>query len=186
MDHTTWKVLNSKYLYREPWLTVRKDHVQLPNGNEIPSYYILEYPDWVNVIAITKEKQFVFVRQYRPGLGKTCFELSAGVCEPEDASPLVSAQRELWEETGYGNGNWQELTVLSPNASTHTNVTYCFLATDVEQISTQHLETTEDLTVHLLSLEEVKQLLLHDEIKQALMVAPLWKYIALHTGGGNK
>jgi 8-oxo-dGTP pyrophosphatase MutT (NUDIX family) len=146
--------VSSKYLFRRPWLTVRCEDMLLPNGNHIPEYYILEYPDWVNTIAITKEGKFVFVRQYRPGIGRTCYELCAGVCEKEDVSPLVSAQRELWEETGYGNGNWQEYMVVSANPSTHTNLTHCFLATDVELIDHQHLEATEDISVHLFTLEE--------------------------------
>ena len=107
-----WKTVSSKYLFRRPWLTVRCEDMLLPNGNHIPEYYILEYPDWVNTIAITKDGKFVFVRQYRPGLGRTSYELCAGVCDKEDASPLVSAQRELWEETGYGKGNWQEYICL--------------------------------------------------------------------------
>ena len=155
----TWTVLSSEYLHRAPWLTVRKDHVVLPNGNHIPSYYILEYPNWVNTIAITRNGQFVFIRQYRHGIQETSYELCAGVCEEEDGSPMVSAQRELLEETGYGNGVWKEFMQISPNPSTHTNITYCFLATDVEKISEQHLEDTENLTVHLLSLQEVKDLL---------------------------
>lgn len=94
-----WEVISSEYLHRAPWLTVRKDHLVLPNGNHIPSYYILEYPDWVNTIAVTSDGQFVFIRQYRHGLQQTSYELCAGVCEKEDASPLASAQRELLEET---------------------------------------------------------------------------------------
>lgn len=175
-----WQVVSSKYLFRRPWLTVRCDDMLLPNGNHIPEYYILEYPDWVNTIAITKEGKFVFVRQFRPGIGKQLYELCAGVCEKEDASPLVSAQRELLEETGYGKGNWKEYMVISANPSTHTNLTHCFLATDVEQIDTQHLEDTEALTVHLLSLEEVKELLENGQIIQSLHAAPLWKYMAEH------
>ena len=146
-----WEVISSEYLHRAPWLTVRKDHLVLPNGNHIPSYYILEYPDWVNTIAVTSDGQFVFIRQYRHGLQQTSYELCAGVCEKEDASPLASAQRELLEETGYGNGSWQEYMQISPNPSTHTNITYCFLATGVEKISEQHLEDTESLSVHPVS-----------------------------------
>ena len=101
-----WKVLHSEYLSRKPWLTVRCDHLKLPNGNEIPNYYVLEYPDWINVLAITKDQKFVFVKQYRHALGITAYELCAGVCETSDASPLESAKRELSEETGYGNGTW--------------------------------------------------------------------------------
>ena len=93
-------------------------------------------------------------------------------------APMVSAQRELLEETGYGNGVWKEFMQISPNPSTHTNITYCFLATDVEKISEQQLEDTENLTVHLLSLQEVKELLQQGSIRQALMAAPLWKYMA--------
>ena len=175
-----WKTVSSKYLFRRPWLTVRCEDMLLPNGNHIPEYYILEYPDWVNTIAITKDGKFVFVRQYRPGLGRTSYELCAGVCDKEDASPLVSAQRELWEETGYGKGNWREYMGISANPSTHTNLTHCFLATDVEPIDHQHLEDTEDLSVHLLTFEEVKQLLENNEIMQSLNAAPLWKYVAEH------
>jgi ADP-ribose pyrophosphatase len=152
--------------------------VKLPNGRQIPSYYVTEYPDWVNVIAITKEKQFIFVKQYRHGIGSVHFELCAGVCEKKDASPLISAQRELMEETGYGNGIWEEYMRLSPNPSTIKNTTHCFLARDVEKVSEPHLEDTEDLSVHLFSCEEVKKILDNDEIKQSLMAAPLWKFMA--------
>lgn len=50
-----WEVLHSEYLIQRPWLTARRDCVRLPNGVENDEYYVLEYPDWVNVIAITAE-----------------------------------------------------------------------------------------------------------------------------------
>ena len=71
LENKKWKVLKSQYIARKPWLTVRQEELELPNGKRIPEYYILEYPNWVNVIAITKEGRFVFVSQYRPGLGIT-------------------------------------------------------------------------------------------------------------------
>ncbi len=172
-----WEILRTEYLIKRPWLTARRDHVLLPTGKEIPEYYILEYPTWVNTIAITKEGKFVLVRQYRHGIRETRYEICAGVCE-EGEDPMLSAQRELLEETGYGKGNWKLWMTISANASTMTNLTYCFLATDVELVSTQHLEETEDLTVHLLSEEEIRSLLENDEVRQSLMAAPLWKYFA--------
>ena len=42
-----WKVLRSEYIAKEPWFTARRDEVQLPNGNVIPFYYVLEYPAWI-------------------------------------------------------------------------------------------------------------------------------------------
>lgn len=172
------KVLKSEYLFNRPWLTVRRESIELPNGNPVPEFYVLEYPEWVNTIAITRDKQFLFVRQYRHGIGQTLMELCAGVCDPDDASPLAAAQRELLEETGYGRGVWRELMTVSANPSTQNNLTHCFLAEDVEPVSAQHLEATEDLTVHLLSSQEVRELLLQDRIKQALHAAPLWRYFA--------
>ena len=70
-DPRAWKVLKSEYLYRRPWLTARRDTVQLPNGVVNDEYYILEFPDWVNVIARTTDGDFIFIRQYRPGLRRT-------------------------------------------------------------------------------------------------------------------
>lgn len=173
-----WKILESEYLIRRPWLTARRDRVQLPSGTVHPEYYILEYPSWVNVIAVTADGRFLMVEQYRHGLQGVFTELVAGVMESGE-EPLEAAKRELMEETGYGNGEWKLLTVLSQNPSTTTNLTYCFLATGVEQVSAQHLDATEDIEVRLLSEEEVKSMLLNDELKQALMAAPLWKYFAL-------
>ena len=123
-----WKVLTSEYLARKPWFTVRHESIELPDGRLIPDYYVFEYPDWVNVIAITKEGKFVFIDQYRHGLGETDYEIPAGVAEPDDASMLAAAQRELAEETGYGGGQWRELMVVAPNPSTQNNLTYCYLA----------------------------------------------------------
>lgn len=171
-------VLKSEYLFRRPWLTVRRETIQLPNGHMVPEYYVLEYPDWVNTIAVTREGKYIFVRQYRHGLGKSFIELCAGVCDPTDATPLDAARRELQEETGYGGGTWRELMVISANPSTQNNLTHCFVATDVEIISAPHPESTEDLSVVLLSETEVREMLKRDEIKQALHAAPLWRYMA--------
>ena len=172
-----WKVLRSEYLIKRPWLTARRDELELPDGRIIPEYYVLEYPDWVNVIAITKDGLFVMERQYRHALGCTCYELPCGVME-EGESPLEAVKRELSEETGYGGGEWTELMTLSANPSTMTNLTHCFLATGIEKMTDQHLDPTEELSVHLLTREEVLDLLRHNQMMQSRMVAPLLKYLS--------
>ena len=58
-----WKTLKSEYIIKRPWLTARRDVVQLPNGEINDEFYVLEYPEWINVIAITPDDHFVFVRQ---------------------------------------------------------------------------------------------------------------------------
>lgn len=175
-----WKVVKSEnILSLGEWLSVRQETVELPSGKQIPTWFIFEFPDWINVIAITKDGHFVMEDQYRHALGETHFELVAGVIDKGE-TPLEAAKRELSEETGYGGGNWQLFMTLSPNPTNHNNHVYTFLATDVERITDQHQEPTEDIHVDLFTPEEVLTLLQHGEIVQALMAAPLWKYFAEH------
>lgn len=174
---TKWKVLDREYIIKRPWLTARRDKVELPDGRIIEEYYVLEYPDWVNVIAITKEGQFVMERQYRHGLGVHSTELPCGVMEKGE-EPLEAARRELLEETGYAGGEWTKLMAIGPNPGSQNNLTHCFLAVGVEKIAEQSLDDTEELTVLLMSEAEVKSLLENNQICQALMVAPLWKYFS--------
>lgn len=170
-----WKVITSEYLARKPWYTVRHECVELPSGQRLPDYYIFEYPEWVNILAITRGGQFVLIDQYRHGLGDTSYEIPAGVVEKGE-EPLAAAKRELLEETGFGGGAWSLLTITSANPATQNNLTHSFLATGVERLSEQHLDATEDISVHLFSEDEVMQLLRDGEIRQALMAAPMWRY----------
>ena len=172
-----WKTLSSEYIFKRPWLTARRDAVQLPNGKVNEEYYVLEYPDWVNVVAITDEGKFLFVRQYRYALGKTVDEIVAGVIE-EGEDPMDAAKRELKEETGYEGGTWTQTMLISSNASTCNNLTHSFLAVGVKKTDVQHLDDTEDIEVELFTPEEVLQMLRDGKIWQSLMAAPLWKYFA--------
>lgn len=174
-----WEILDSEYVVRRPWLTARKDKVRMPNGVVNDEHWVMEYPDWVNVIAITKDGKMVMEYQYRHGLCRCNYELCAGVIE-EGEEPVVAAKRELMEETGFGGGEWREYMVISANPSTTTNLTHCFIATGVERLSDQNLEETEDIEVVIATPSEVKQMLLNGDIVQALMAAPLWRFFNEH------
>lgn len=170
-----WKTLASEYLFRRPWLTARRDKVQLPDGRIFDEFYILEYPTWVNIIATTPEGKFVMVRQYRHGLGDVFLEICAG-CVEAGEEPLAAAKRELLEETGYTGGTWRKFDVLSANPTSNNNLSHTFIAEGVTLQSDQHLDPTEDISVELLTPEELFAELSAGNMKQALMVAPLWHY----------
>ena len=171
-----WEILSTEYLIRRPWLTARKDVCRLPDGRINSEYYVLEYPNWVNIIAITEDGQIVLERQYRHGLGNTCYELPCGVIE-EGETPLEAAKRELLEETGYAGGEWKHWMTLSPNPATSNNLAYSFVATGVNKVAGQSLDATEDIEVYTKSPDYVRALLENNQILQALMVAPLQKYL---------
>jgi len=178
LENRKWKVLEStKLLSKGTWMNLRQERVQLPSGAIVPEWFILEFPNWVNVIAITKDGDFVMEDQYRHALGQTHYELVAGVIDPGE-TPLEAAKRELSEETGFGGGEWELFMEVSPNPTNHTNISYTFLATGVEKLCDQHTEATEDIHVDIFNHEEVKELLESGQIIQALHAAPLWKYFA--------
>lgn len=178
-DPMAWKVLSSEYLYQRPWLTARRERVQLPTGAIIEDFYVLEYPEFCNVIAITKDGRFLMERQYRHAQHFAGYEIPAGCVEPGE-DPMEAAKRELYEETGYGNGTWSHFMTISPNAGACTNYSHTFLAIGVERVSEQHLEESEDIKIELMQPSEVIRMLRNDEFHQALMAAPLWKYAALN------
>lgn len=178
-EQLKWKTLKSEYLFRRPWLTARRDSVMLPDGRVNNEYYVLEYPDWVNVIAITKEGKFVMERQYRHGTQEVSTEICAGVMEKGE-TPLQAAQRELKEETGFAGGRWSLLMKAAPNPSSMSNHQYSFLAEDVEPTGHRHLDPTEDIEVMLVDRSQVRSWLEEGRLVQALMCAPLWKYFATH------
>lgn len=174
-DIKKWTVLGSEYLFKRPWLTVRREKVLLPTGKIHDEYYVLDYPTWVNVIAVTPEGKYVMVRQYRHGLKEVFTELVAGVAE-QGETPLEAARRELSEETGYEGGEWELLSVISANPGSQSNLAYSFVARGVTLRHGQHLDETEDLAVELLTEDQLFELISSDTMKQALMAAPLWKY----------
>jgi 8-oxo-dGTP pyrophosphatase MutT (NUDIX family) len=182
-DPAPWTVVSTEYLFRRPpWFTLRKEHLRLPTGREIPEYWISEYPPWVNVVAITTADQVVMIRQYRPALAEVHFEIPAGVVDGKDPDLLTAARRELAEETGYGGGRWSELATLSANPALTTNLTHTFLAEGVEPLGDAAPDLTEDLRVHLIPLAEVPALIDAGEVVQSLHAAPLLRYLLRRAG----
>lgn len=172
-DTKSWKIVSTEYLVKAPWAVLRKDKCQMPNGQIVPEYYVLEYPNWVNIIALTEEGSFVLVKQYRHGIAKEVLEICGGVIDPgEDA--ITAAERELMEETGYAFKEIKELAVLYPNPATSNNMTTTFLATGCKKVQEQHLDEQEEIDVLLVSVEEVKQLLKENQFGQALHTAALF------------
>ena len=174
-----WDILESEYILKNKWLTVRRDHVKMPTGIIIPDYYILEYPNWVNVLAITDDDKYIIEQQYRHGTQSIDYELCAGTFEPGE-TPLEAAQRELIEETGYTGGEWELYCLSTPNPAAMTNTNYSFIAKGVKYSGCRQLDRTEDIKILLVDYEHLKKLVTSNQIKQGQMLAPLWKYIAEH------
>jgi len=169
-----WKQVNTKYIIKNRWISLRQDECQLPTKKTINDYYVLEYPDWVNVVAITCEQEVVLVKQYRHGLGQVTLELPSGVVEVSDETALETAKRELLEETGYSATSLIKTSALSPNPASHTNQTHSFLALNVTLTNAQALDETEDIEVVLMPLADLKAQAMQGAFSQAMHVASIF------------
>ncbi len=167
-----WKVLETNYLQH----SVRVDKCELPNG-QIVEPVILEYGTWVNVLALTEEKEAVLIKQYRHGIRRVIWELPGGVVEP-DENPFEGAKRELLEETGYASDVLIETGKIYPNPASHTNVHYSFLALDAKKVSQQNLDLTEEIDVFMFPLDRVIDMAKAGDLAQSLHLTTLFFALA--------
>jgi len=168
-----WTLLDSRYIVQRPWATLRVDKLQLPNGNIKDEYYVLEYPTWVNMVAFTEDDELLLVRQYRHGAGEILVELPAGVVE-EGEDPAEAARRELLEETGYSFTSIAYVCTLYANPATSGNLTYTYVLRGGKKVQEQQLDSSEDIEVVIMGIEEAKQFLFDNKIGQALHASALF------------
>jgi ADP-ribose pyrophosphatase len=173
MEILKWQKLSTRYLVKEKWATLRVDTVKLQTGIVKDDYYVLEYPNWANAIALTRENKIILVRQYRHAADIISLEVPGGVIDGDEA-PEDAVKRELLEETGYSFDQAELIATLYPNPATSNNVTYTYLLTGGVKTHEQHLDEHEILNVEEYSIEEVKQLLKDNKIDQALHAAALF------------
>src|SRR2546428_4113010 len=141
-----WKKLSSNYIIKDSWATLRADTCQTPQGKIVTPYYVLEYSNWANTVAITEENKVLIVHQYRHGAGKVMLEIPGGVID-EGEQAMETIRRELLEETGYEFNNIEQTAVIYPNPSTSNNITYCFLAQGGKTVQAQQLDHSEEIIV---------------------------------------
>ncbi len=100
MEKPAWRLRASRYIVDSPYMRLREDEVELPNGTVVSNYYVRESRGFVIIVALTADERVVLVRQYRYGSDSIHLEIPAGMLlEGED--PAACALRELAEETGY-------------------------------------------------------------------------------------
>lgn len=179
MNNMDWKLLSSEYLHRDTWLTARKDVCETPDGRIVEPYYVLEYNDWVNGLALTEDGQAIMIRQYRHGVRKTIIEIPAGTMDDTDPSPAFAMERELMEETGYSFKEIIPLGSVSANPGSTNNLTHMFLATGGVKVREQQLDHNEQIEVVLMSMEELQQLIKDNQLLQSLHVTCVF-YALMH------
>jgi 8-oxo-dGTP pyrophosphatase MutT (NUDIX family) len=169
-----WKTLSSEYLFRDTWLKARADKCERPDGKIIYPYYVMEYPEWVTAVGLTKDEKVVLIHQYRHALGEECIELPGGCVDATDKDYEQAVRREFLEETGYSFQNAYYLGRTSANPSTNANTLHMFLMTGGERLQDQQLEGGEQIEVLVVALHELKQMLMENKFIQSMHVTNIF------------
>lgn len=150
-----WTVRSSSYLFDRPFLRIRNDTVELPDGTIISDYFVRESRGFVIIAALTTERDVILVRQYKHGIARITLELPAGMIDANEA-PAACAVRELAEETGYVGDPPQLLRSLAADPTSSNAVFHVFLIENAVRKFEQSLDTTEAIVVETITIDDLR------------------------------
>jgi ADP-ribose pyrophosphatase len=138
--------------------------------------FVLESPDWVNVIPITTDGKMVLVEQYRQGSETVELEVPGGVMDKTDKSPVETAIRELREETGYEGENARVIGKVFPNPAIMSNSTYTILIENCRCVCNVSFDSGEDIITHLVDPADIPKLVSEGKIRHSIVVSALYHF----------
>ncbi len=160
-----WKTLSRKtILNHSKYLIVENHAVELPNGRVIENWPWIVTPDYINVVAVTEEGEFLCFRQFKYAVGEATLALVGGYIEPGE-EPLTCAQRELLEETGYAAPEWINLGAYRVDANRGAGIANLFLARWAQRVQDRNADDLEEQELMLLSRADIETALAGGEFK---------------------
>jgi 8-oxo-dGTP pyrophosphatase MutT (NUDIX family) len=170
MEKPAWHLRSSSIVVDSPYLRLRKDEIELPDGAIIPEYFVRESRGFSIVFAVTNDERVVLVRQYRYPCDRLLLEFPAGSIDP-DETPEACARRELLEETGYSCERLDPFPPLFSETVRSDARMFGFLALGARPTHAQRLDAGEVLEVETVALADLPALLRDGSIEAASCVA---------------
>lgn len=147
-----------------------------PDLGKQGSFVVLDSPEWINIIPITKDGKIVMIEQYRHGIDEITLEVPGGLVD-ENEEPAKAAQRECIEETGYAGPEDAELIGINqPNPAFLNNLCYSYVWHDCEKKYEQKLDGNEDINVVLVPVDKAKELILNKTIQHSIVLNAFFFY----------
>lgn len=170
-----WQETESKIVFSSNIIDLKIATRINPRNNIKGNFYVTQFPDWVNVIAITEKQEVVLIRQYRHGSEKFEVELPGG-CLEVDENPTVGGLRELTEETGYVGSNAQIIGFCNPNPAMQNNSCFTILVSNCSLQQFPSLDEGEDIEVFTIPISEIDNLIKTGEISNSLIISAISFY----------
>ena len=153
--------------------SIRSDHRVSPRTGAPHEFFVIECPDWVNVIAVTPDDQLVLVEQFRHGSDAVELEIPGGVMDPHETDPVATAVRELREETGFEGQETSLLGRILPNPAIMNNTCFTVLIRNCRPAHPTDFDHTEDLLTRLVPVADIPRLVAEEKIRHSLVVVAL-------------
>ncbi|HEX8248181.1 MAG TPA: NUDIX hydrolase [Pyrinomonadaceae bacterium] len=170
----TWKRKASEQLADCRVFRVRKDFSERESDNLEHSFFVIESPDWVNIIALDAENRVVLIEQFRHGTEEIVLEIPGGMIDAGEA-PETAARRELLEETGFASDELVFLGKSRPNPAIQNNWIYHFAALNCRKIRETAFDEHESVVTKLVALDEIPRLIESEQITHSLVLAGFYK-----------
>jgi len=174
-DDELWQVTPPETILSTPVMNVLTSQVVCKRSDQKRFFYRLEFSPWVNIVAVTKSKQIVCIRQYRFGSGRLEVEIPGGAVEPGE-DPLDAGVRELLEETGYSGENARIIGKVCPNPAIQDNYCYTVLVENAIQTSEPRPDDMEDIEVFTVGQTDLLQQIKDGFIEHGLVLNALMFY----------
>src|SRR6185369_17275795 len=171
-----WKKIGSAPLGDFKVFTLRTDRKISPRTQTEFDFFVIDCPNWVNIIAVTPDEQLVMVEQYRHGSNTIELEIPGGVMDPHETSPVATGVRELREETGYEGQNARMLGKILPNPAIQSNTCYTVLIENCRNLHPVQFDHGEDLITRLVPVADIPRLLAEEKIQHSLVVVALYHF----------
>lgn len=175
-----WRVKRTEPVADCRVFDVRREDCEHPENGREAGFFVLSAPDWINVMAVTPDEEFVLVRQYRHGTKRFTLEVPGGMVDPGE-TPLAAAKRELLEESGYAADEWVPIGAVEPNPAILDNRCHTFLAVDARKVAEPSPDGNEEFELELRPVGDIPGLVRDGTIRHALVVCAFHAY-ALHRG----
>jgi 8-oxo-dGTP pyrophosphatase MutT (NUDIX family) len=171
-----WEKIGSTPLGDFRIFKIRSDRKVSPRTRQEHDFFVIDCVNWVNVIALTPDRQVVMVEQFRHGSNTVELEIPGGMIDAEDPSPEAAGQRELREETGYAGQNARLIGRVFPNPAIMSNVCFTVLVENCHCLHSPQLDGTEDLLTQLVPVAELPALMAAGRIRHSLVAAALYHF----------